>query len=265
MVGCCPVVELRQYTLRPGQREALVALFDREFVESQVAVGMQIVGQFRDLDRSERFVWIRGFPDMVRRREALEAFYGGPVWAAHSQTANATMLDVDDVLLLRPATPTSGFGPLPPRPPRSVPATLPRQPTPVAPPTPGAEPQPTSRRAMPTPGALVVATICSLDRPADAAVVEHRVLPRLRAAGASPLATFVEEPAQNTFPALPVRTGEHVVVWLHRFPADGEADAMAGAVADRLRQVRDLADLVPHLIAPPTQLRLQPTPRSLLR
>ncbi|MDX8463676.1 NIPSNAP family protein, partial [Mesorhizobium sp. VK2D] len=30
-----PIVELRQYTLRPGQRETLIALFDREFIESQ--------------------------------------------------------------------------------------------------------------------------------------------------------------------------------------------------------------------------------------
>ena len=32
----------------------------------------------------------------------LTAFYGGPVWAEHGPAANATMLDSDDVLLLRP-------------------------------------------------------------------------------------------------------------------------------------------------------------------
>jgi hypothetical protein len=32
-----PVVELRQYTLRPGQRDVLIDLFDRELVESQEA------------------------------------------------------------------------------------------------------------------------------------------------------------------------------------------------------------------------------------
>src|SRR5688500_15848792 len=78
MGGCCPVVELRQYTLRPGQRDVLIELFDREFVESQEAAGMEITAQFRDLDRPDRFVWLRGFPDMERRRLALEAFYGGP-------------------------------------------------------------------------------------------------------------------------------------------------------------------------------------------
>src|SRR6266545_1370511 len=115
MAGCCPVVELRQYTLRPGQRDVLIELFDRELVETQEAVGMQVIGQFRDLDRPDRFVWLRGFPDMQHRLAALEAFYGGPVWKEHRSTANATMIDVDDVLLLRPVSGTTGFAPPPPR------------------------------------------------------------------------------------------------------------------------------------------------------
>ena len=48
---CCPIVELRQYTLYPGKRDTLMDLFDREFVESQEAVGMTLIGQFRDLDK----------------------------------------------------------------------------------------------------------------------------------------------------------------------------------------------------------------------
>jgi hypothetical protein len=52
------IVELRQYTLRPGQRDVLINLFDREFVETQGAVGIAILGQFRDLDNPNRFVWL---------------------------------------------------------------------------------------------------------------------------------------------------------------------------------------------------------------
>ena len=54
----CSVVELRDYTLRPGQRDVLVELFEREFVEPQEACGMRLVAQFRDLDRPEHFVWM---------------------------------------------------------------------------------------------------------------------------------------------------------------------------------------------------------------
>ena len=106
---CCPVVELRQYILHPGKRDVLIDLFDREFVETQEAVGIKIIGQFRDLDHPDRFVWLRGFRDMASRAKALSDFYGGPVWKAHRETANATMIDSDNVLLLRPAFPTSGF------------------------------------------------------------------------------------------------------------------------------------------------------------
>jgi hypothetical protein len=59
-----PVVELRQYTLHPGQRDTLIELFDRGLVECQEAAGMRIIGQFRDLDNLDRFVWLRGFADI---------------------------------------------------------------------------------------------------------------------------------------------------------------------------------------------------------
>ncbi|MFC0598225.1 NIPSNAP family protein [Streptomyces palmae] len=95
------IVELRQYTLRPGARETLIELFEREFVTGQQAVGITLGGRFRDLDDPDRFVWLRAFPDMARRRRALEAFYTGPVWLEHREVANATMVDSDDVLLLR--------------------------------------------------------------------------------------------------------------------------------------------------------------------
>ncbi|HET8873664.1 MAG TPA: NIPSNAP family protein, partial [Gaiellaceae bacterium] len=97
------IVELRQYTLRPGQRDVLIDLFARELVAGQEALGMTILGQFRDLNDPDRFVWVRGFRDMATRPGALEAFYTGPVWKQHGKAANATMIDSDDVLLLRPA------------------------------------------------------------------------------------------------------------------------------------------------------------------
>jgi len=52
----CAVIELRDYLLHPGRRDALVALFEREFVETQAAEGMRVIGTFTDLDRPDRFV-----------------------------------------------------------------------------------------------------------------------------------------------------------------------------------------------------------------
>jgi hypothetical protein len=99
------VVELRRYTLHPGRRDDLVRLFEREFVETQQAVGLQVLATFIDPARPDSFVWLRGFAGMAERRQGLQAFYGGPVWQRHRDAANATMIDSDDVLLLRPVTP----------------------------------------------------------------------------------------------------------------------------------------------------------------
>ena len=77
------VVELRRYALRPGQRETLVELFDRELVETQEAVGMEILGQFRDLDDPDSFVWLRAFATCPRERAgsrpSTAVLYGGSI------------------------------------------------------------------------------------------------------------------------------------------------------------------------------------------
>src|SRR5262245_42198391 len=120
------IIELRQYTLRPDQRDVLIDLFEREFVDSQEVLGMRVLGTFRDFDRPDRFVWLREFDDMAARRKGLTAFYGGPVWQAHREAANATMLDSDNVLLLRGARASSGFAPRrQPRPPKGATETPP--------------------------------------------------------------------------------------------------------------------------------------------
>jgi quinol monooxygenase YgiN len=229
------VVELRRYALHPGERETLIELFDRELVEPQEAVGIRVLGQFRDLDDPDSFVWLRAFEDMTTRRDALAAFYGGPVWRAHRNAANATMIDSDNVLLLRPATPASALAPDPRRRP-----------------PPGAETAP--------PG-MIAATICSL-RPSKAAAFakrfERELEPALRAAGADVVAAFSTEHSPNTFPALPVREGEDVFVWLSRF-------ADQSTHTDHLARLDPTATLADHLARAPETLRLTPTSRSLLR
>ncbi|MGW4060607.1 NIPSNAP family protein [Amycolatopsis sp. NPDC004747] len=109
------VVELRRYTLHPGRRDELIELFEREFVEPQEAAGAHLFGLFRARAAPDEFVWLRGFRSMESRKAALEQFYFGPVWQEHRSAANATMIDSDNVLLLRPvrrglAAPPPGAG-----------------------------------------------------------------------------------------------------------------------------------------------------------
>lgn len=104
------VFELRRYRLLSERRESLINFFDREFVEPQEGLGMRVEGEFRDLDDPDCFVWVRSFADMEARTEALAAFYSGPIWKEHGPAANTTMLNSDNVLLLKPA---AGFSPFP--------------------------------------------------------------------------------------------------------------------------------------------------------
>ena len=104
------ILELRRYVTHPGARDTLIELFERQFIETQEACGMVPAGHFRDLDDPDAFVWLRTFPDMESRLTSLEAFYlESAAWREHRTAANATMVDSDNVLLLRPARSESGI------------------------------------------------------------------------------------------------------------------------------------------------------------
>jgi quinol monooxygenase YgiN len=234
-----PVVELRQYTLHPGQCDALIALFELEFIESQEATGMSLMGLYRDHDDENRFVWLRGFPGMPERAQSLAAFYGGPVWQAHSSAANATMVDSDNVMLLRPATAHSGIS--------------------LAGCTRAA------KGSVDIPPGVVTAHICTLAYPADEVRIDsfHHVLaPLLKEAGAMVLGSYVTEHATNTFPRLPVRLGENLFVWFELF-ADLQAHRQHLAQLERNPQWQQaMSTWSQSWLALKQSLRLEPTPRS---
>lgn len=218
------VLELRQYTVRSGMRDRLPGLFREHFIAAQEAVGARILGTFFDLDDPDRFVWLRGYRDVATRGPALRAFYGGDVWKAHRDAANAAIVDSDNALLLR-AVPDGAFGPEPLR------------------------------------DGVWSVSICSLGRVDVAAFVrwfDERIAPLVGACGANILARYVTECEPNDFPALPVRD-ESTLVWFARFPdARAEREFSAGLAA--LSGWRDDAppELLPALMRKPEVLRLVP-------
>lgn len=233
-----PVVELRQYKIVHGKRETFIPLFEREFVDSQEALGMRLVGQFRDTDDSDRFTWIREFPSFDARAGMLGTFYYGPVWHAHRDQANPLLDDNDNVLLLKPAGPDTGFGRF-------------------------------ERREGGPDRGLVMATIHYLWKAPEegfAAFFEAKARPALEAAGLPVLGAFVTEGRPNDFPRLPVRQSEKVFVWFTRV-ADETTYARGMTAFRGDAGVRRGAEwLIPDLEERPAQLlRLKPTPRSRLR
>lgn len=224
-----PIVELRQYTLHPGRRDELIDLFDTHFVNPQEETGMKVIGQFRDLNRPDHFVWLRGFESMEHRREALGAFYGGPVWAEHKHAANATMIDSDDVLLLRPAWKDAGFD------------------------------LENAQRGE-AENALFLAEIFHLSQEQEGVFADfwkQTALPLYSKHGAKLIGAFVSEHSENTFPRLPVRANENVFVAFSRFN-DRQS------VSDYMQALDMLPSLGAHFSRPPERLLLSPTAQSLL-
>jgi hypothetical protein len=241
---CCPILELRQYLHHSGRRDEFIALFDEYFIEEQERYGAFLPGQFRDRTNPDRFVWLRGFVDMQTRQTALHDFYHvSPLWQAHRTAANDTIRDVSNVFLLKPARVTTGFC--------FDPANRPMKDAPEL------------------AGGVIIATIYAFDAPVDPRFVdffENTMIPLLRSAGATLLGHFLTEPAENTYPALPVRERENVFVWFASFADEVASRSYRSALTQRHEWIT--------LIVPALQmwgasleeaLELHPTRRSLLR
>lgn len=244
MTRYSPIVELRQYTLHPGRRDDLIRLFDAEFIEPQERAGIKVIGQFRNLDDPNKFVWLRGFPDMETRKRGLTEFYTGNDWRSRRNDANATILDNDNVLLLRPIRPDASFD------------------------LEGLERQPIGTTR--TSKGLIIATVYHIDPTVEkeydfVQFFERSVSPILSAAGAPVAAAFIHEPSPNTFPGLPVREGEHVFVWFSRFKDIGTYERFQAALGAMPVWRDSISVELSSKVREPFTLRLSPTGRSLLR
>ncbi len=240
---CCPVIELRQYAMKPGRRDDLIALFEEHFIEGQEQYGMRIIGHFRNRRNPDQYVWMRGFSDMEARYRALDGFYSGPIWQAHRNAANDTLLDSDNVLLLKPAHASSGFR-----------LNLDDRP---------------SMDARETAGGIFIATVYAFADPVEAAFSDFfatQIAPALRRAGATLEGYLVTETSENTFTRLPVREGEHVFVWFASF---ADVAAYAGYQSTLAQDQAWTAELTPALqpwLSKQAEvLELIPCRRSLLR
>jgi hypothetical protein len=230
------VFELRDYTCRPGRRDDLVAMFERLFLDPLEAGGSHVAATFRDLDQDDRWLWIRCFESMATRKLALRAFYNSALWLKHRAECNATIMDSDNVLLLR----------------LHAGDTLREDRAAI------------DATAIPR-AVFALDTYFPEDEAKFAAAFETHAMGTLSAVDAAPLASFVTEHAENNYKRLPIRAGETVFVTLTRFASQAahkRARAALAASPDWAKAQRKLAQLC---IQPSEHRRLQATPRSSLR
>lgn len=237
-----PIVDLRMYTHQPNRRDDFIKIFEDQFIETQEAVGIQVIGQFYDLNDPNRCVWLRGFNDMSARKESLTTFYTGPIWKALRDKTNATLIDSDNVLLLRLVHSNSGFS------------------------LNGNRPFLGSHKKQ---DGFMTATNYYFDAPVDSDFInyfENTIKPTLTNAGASILAYFVTEDSPNTFPHLPVREGEYVFVWFAGFQEEEAHQSHLAELEESKIWTSEISEfLKKRLKGKPEILRLAPTPRSRLK
>ena len=75
-----PIVELVSQRFAAGERDRMVALFERQVADVQEALGASVLGSFTVKGQPDRFIWMRGFSDMAARRAALGRPNTGAGW-----------------------------------------------------------------------------------------------------------------------------------------------------------------------------------------
>lgn len=231
-----PVIELRRYTLVEGAAGRFSRYFETWFPEAFQQLGALALGHFFERGSTERFTWLRAYPDMAARAAVNTAFYDGPVWREHKATLNRWIVDSDDVLLLRPLHPQAGIPALP-----AV--------DPVAEPD-GARGLAVAQLFQVAPGRL-----------AECAAQAEAWFGTYHGSGVTEAGILATLDEANNFPRHPIRTDGTYLVWLGILRDEAALQAlrpMLEAAAAALGQAGLLA-------APAEILELDPGQRSRLR
>ena len=93
--------ELRQYRMRPGQREAWVKMMEEEIIPFQVSNGMVICGSFVGEEDHDLYVWIRRFDSEEQREQQYEAVYQSDHWKNDLAPRVGELIDREQIKVTR--------------------------------------------------------------------------------------------------------------------------------------------------------------------
>ena len=100
-----PVIELRQYRIKPGRRADFADFFHHRATPAQARYDITVLGQFDDLGDADNFVWLRGFPSLVERDRRKAAFYSSRLWHDELEKDAFSMIDdYSNSILVAPVT-----------------------------------------------------------------------------------------------------------------------------------------------------------------
>ena len=190
------IIDVRDYATTPGGRDKLIERCETLLLPEQERLGATMLGTFRDADNPDRFVWLRGAPDMEARKGILTAFYtDGTMWQENRAEVNQWIADSSNVLLVRPISAWA------------TPAT--------------------------TPSVVGMYThIGSASHPNPAELQRH-VADAVIAGGGRLLVTLATDPSENNYPRHEIRTGETGFVWFASFPSDTDCSLSLADLTER--------------------------------
>ena len=208
--GYSNYLELRIYPVDETKQDRFLEFFEEHYLESQEVVGMRIWGQFKDLEASDRFVWLRGYRTMNERLAGLKQFYTSPVWMETGRVAVSMLTGrAQHVHFLEPASEADAFG------------------------SDWYRPLLVSELAVDADPGILVALVFQIEGELDGVLraVRSSVVPTVHASGGRSIGLFRSSDQANNFPILPFIENEEVVVLFTTF-ASKEASQSAIASLD---------------------------------
>src|SRR5215470_598200 len=102
------IFELRQYHIRPGQREKWVKCMEEEIIPFQVKMGMVILGSFTGEEDESVYVWLRRFESEAERKRLYDVVYQSDYWKNEIAPRVPSLIDREQIKVTRlVATPHS--------------------------------------------------------------------------------------------------------------------------------------------------------------
>lgn len=100
--------ELRQYRVKPGQRENWVHFMEETIIPFQISKGMVCIGSFVGEEEEDLYVWIRRFESEEERKDLYARVYESDGWKNEIAPLVGGMLDRERTVVTRlEATPKS--------------------------------------------------------------------------------------------------------------------------------------------------------------
>jgi hypothetical protein len=93
--------ELRQYRVKPGQRERWVKFMEETIIPFQISQGMVVIGSFVGEQEDDLYVWVRRFESEEERERLYKKVYESETWRSEIAPLTNEMLDRERIVVTR--------------------------------------------------------------------------------------------------------------------------------------------------------------------